>query len=267
MPQQARMIAAVDAANSGAGVAPPVARVACPSADAGAPCPCGRWTIRCAAAPSRPIPASPSPAANAAAALRPRRSIDFTRRLDALSAGRPDRDAALALGMTPAALRRAGLPALPLLYPDGAARKTVLEKHAGTIDAETLRRLPEVIADPTLVVAQANGRFGVLIQDGRGQDVLVVIAPAVARDRRRVNLVVTVHARDRCEALLAGIAQGRLRYRHAERGRAWLAQAIRLHGIPPPSLPPSRPAPPATVLPSTCPIAASGRRFRFREPT
>ncbi|HJQ58119.1 MAG TPA: hypothetical protein VJ890_14525 [Vineibacter sp.] len=216
--------------------------------------------------------------------LRPRVAIDFTRRLDALKAGTLRRGEALPMGITPAALLAAGLPRLPLLYQQDEARKTLLAKHAGTIDEETLRRLPDVIADPVLVVTQANGRYGALIQDGGGRDVLVVIAPRAEVGRRRVNLVVTVHARDRWEALLADVARGRMRYRHAARAAIWLAKALRLHAFDPRVLGAGRDprgagdaarppdvgggrSPPAPLPPRIHLRAASGRRLLFREPT
>ncbi|PZP05630.1 MAG: hypothetical protein DI607_14930, partial [Sphingomonas hengshuiensis] len=122
-------------------------------------------------------------------AFRPRSAILYTRKLDALKAEKLGRGEPLEMGPTPQALQLGGLPNLPLHYKQGEARKTLLEKHAGLIDEETLRRLPDVLADPILVIRQGNGRYGVLIKDGRNQDVLVVLQPGAIADNHRVNLV------------------------------------------------------------------------------
>lgn len=156
-------------------------------------------------------------------AFRPKSSIEYTRRLDALKAGTLDRYASLLDAPTPPALRAAGLPALPLAYGQREARKTLLEKHAGLIDEETLRRLPDLIADPVMVIRQENGRFGVLLD----KDVLVVIDPAGAFNRKPANVIVTVHPKDSPFALLKAVEEGRVVYRHEKRSLAWLGQAQR----------------------------------------
>jgi hypothetical protein len=158
-------------------------------------------------------------------ALRPRHAVEFTRKLDALKAGTLGRGEVLDMGPTPPALKLAGLPDLPLVYKQSEAHKTLLGKHKDLIDEETLRRLPDVLRDPIMVARQDDGRFAVLIKDGRGQDVLTVIHPRAAVENRSTNLVVTTHPRWRPDAMLKAIREGRIVYRHKERSQGWFDQA------------------------------------------
>jgi len=160
-------------------------------------------------------------------AFRPRHAIAFTRALDRLKAGEMERGEVLSLGPTPPALQLAGLPGLPLVYRQTEARKTLDGKHKGLIDEGTLRRLPDLLADPVLVSKQENNRYAALIQDASGGDVLVVIQPRGVIKNRPSNLVVTTHPKARADSILEDIANGRVTYRHKERSLRWFDQAQR----------------------------------------
>lgn len=154
-------------------------------------------------------------------AFRPRESIEFTRRLDALKAGTLPRGEQLPLGPTPEALKLGGLPDLPLLLLQNEARKVVLEKHAGKMNEEALRRLPDLLRDPVMVYRQEDGRFGVML-DG---NIVVAISQSAVVGTRRANLIVTVHPRTSPAVFLKAMEGGRVTYRHTVRSQSWFDQA------------------------------------------
>jgi hypothetical protein len=158
-------------------------------------------------------------------AFRPRPFIEFTQKLDALKAGQPIRGESLDMGRTMATLRAAGLPDLPLVYQQREAHKTLLGKHKGLIDEETLRRLPDQLGDPVLAYRQEDGRTVVLFRDAKGNDVLTVIKPNAVSGGRRVNLIVTTHPKARPNAVLAAIRENRVTYYHREKSLGWFDQA------------------------------------------
>lgn len=159
--------------------------------------------------------------------LRSDVAIAFTRDLDAIKAGTAARGMVLKLGYPSEALRAAGLPALPILYKQSEASKTLTGKHEGLIDEETLRRLPEAVADPALVFTQSNGRFAVIIEDASGAPVLASIEPRGVVGTTRGNLVVTVHPKGSDAAIVKAIADGRVTYRDEGRSQQWFDQAQR----------------------------------------
>lgn len=162
-------------------------------------------------------------------ALRAQAAINFSRSVDAILEGRAPADTreVISLGRTPEALILAGLPDLPLVYGAAELRKTLTGKHAGAIDAETMRRLPDLLADPTLVMSQDNGRYAALIPDAAGNDVLVVVQPRTYAKSGVSNLVVTTHRKDSAKAILQAVAGGRVTYRHNAKSQRWFEQSSR----------------------------------------
>lgn len=157
--------------------------------------------------------------------LRPRAWVAFSQALDRLKSGAMESHEVLPMGRTPPALRLGGLPDLPLVYRQAEARKTLLGKHAGTIDEETLRRLPDALANPILTYRQADGRIVALIKSDAGRDVISVVQPSAQIMGRVRNAVVTTHVRENPKAILDAIRDGRVTYRHQKKSEGWLRQS------------------------------------------
>lgn len=161
-------------------------------------------------------------------AFRPRHAVEWTRAIDDLTVKNfESRNAVLNMGRPSAALVAAGLPARDILYKRDEILKTLSGKHEGLIDQETLRRLPDLLADPILVTKQPNGRFGVLIKDAANHDILIVIDPKGDIGRVEQSLVVSTHPKASPKAVLHAIAENRVVYRDEARSGEWLSKAQR----------------------------------------
>lgn len=148
-------------------------------------------------------------------------SIRFTRQVDDFLAGKLEGRALIRMGPVPPVLQSVGMKAREMWISQRVLAKALQEKHGADVDPEVVRRLPDLIADPIMVLRGEKANTYVVALEAKDRSGDTVIAPVIEVTLDGGGLradVASVFGKDQASWFDGQIRAGRLLY--VDRGRA-----------------------------------------------
>ncbi|MDD5068804.1 MAG: hypothetical protein PHN89_04370, partial [Candidatus Pacebacteria bacterium] len=160
-----------------------------------------------------------------------RAGASFSEQLDDIAAGKiTNRRQSIEISDTPFVLEKLGAEQLPVVVTHGTIEKATEGKHG--ISFETLKQLPEQLADPVMVFDSATEADSLVVMTELKQDGKTIVAAvqlSKGMGNNIVNDIVSIHPRSNEYHFINWINQGLLRYMNKSKSRAWsLASGLQL---------------------------------------
>ncbi|MDD5551260.1 MAG: hypothetical protein PHS34_08375, partial [Candidatus Omnitrophica bacterium] len=160
-----------------------------------------------------------------------RAGASFSEQLDDIASGKiTNRRQSIEISDTPFVLEKLGAEQLPIVVTHGTIEKATAGKHG--ISFETLKQLPEQLADPVMVFDSATEADSLVVMTELKQDGKTIVAAvqlSKGMGNNIVNDIVSVHPRSNEYHFINWINQGLLRYMNKNKSRAWsLASGLQL---------------------------------------
>lgn len=151
-------------------------------------------------------------------------SIRYSRQIDDFLAGRPLPGRSLSLGPIPEVLSLLGVRANRVEVSLSVLGKVLLGKHADSTDQMVVKRLPELLAKPVMILNSSHpGRLVEVIEAKNlaGEPILVPIDIQAASGRTPVASITSIYGKADEKWFGQQIAAGRLRYVDMGRLKRW----------------------------------------------